>query len=125
MVALAILGILLPMTAASLGTLAPQFDLDNGARRTAMALNQARVQAITRGHTMVVTFGTNTLTITDNVNSKTVARDHLPPDLRVSASAAATFTPLGTVAAPLTVTVSNSHNSRYVSVRLTGEVQVQ
>ena len=44
MVALAMLGILLPMAAVSLGNLAPKFDLDNAARKTVMVLNQARVQ---------------------------------------------------------------------------------
>jgi prepilin-type N-terminal cleavage/methylation domain-containing protein len=118
-----VLGILLAAAAVGLGTLAPQFDLDNAARKVAMALNQGRVQAITRGHTMVVAFDTNDFTITDG--DETVATDQLPLHITVSADGDATFTPLGTVTAPVTVTVSNSDGSRIVSVGLIGEVQVQ
>ena len=125
MVALAMLGILLPMAAVSLGSLAPKFDLDNAARKTVMVLNQARVQAITRGHTVVVTFGTDTFLITDTTNHETVAEGEFPSYITVSAEDDATFTPLGTVTIPVTVTVSNSEDSRDVSVGLTGEVQVQ
>jgi prepilin-type N-terminal cleavage/methylation domain-containing protein len=125
-----VLGILLAAAAVGLGTLAPQFDLDNAARKVAMALNQGRVQAITRGHTMVVAFDTNdegavAFTITDNVADEIVATDIFPPHIAVSADSHAIFTPLGTVTAPVTVTVSNSHGSRIVSVGLIGEVQVQ
>ena len=123
MVALAMLGILLPMAAVSLGSLAPKFDLDNAARKTVMVLNQARVQAITRGHTVVVTFGTDTFLITDN--TKHFPMGDLDTYITVSAEDDATFTPLGTVTIPVTVTVSNSEDSRDVSVGLTGEVQVQ
>ena len=125
MVALAMLGILLPMAAVSLGSLAPKFDLDNAARKTVMVLNQARVQAITRGHTVVVTFGADTFLLTDITNHETVAEGEFPSDITISAEDDATFTPLGTVTVPVTVTVSNSENSRDVSVGLTGEVQVQ
>ena len=59
LVTISVLGILLATTAVGLGTLAPQFDLDNAARKVAMVLNQGRVQAITRGHTTVVAFGTS------------------------------------------------------------------
>ena len=125
LVTISVLGILSTAAAVGLGTLAPQFDLDNAARKVAMALNQARVQAITRGHSIVVTFGTNDFTITDGVNAETVATDQLPPHITVSAGSVATFTPLGTVTTPVTVTVSNSDHSRGVSVGLIGEVQIQ
>jgi len=136
LVAISVLGILLAATAVGLGTLAPQFDLDNGTRKVAMALNQGRVQAITRGHTMVVTFGTNDcpagrvcFTITDDVADERVATDQLPLHITVSvvtpADGAATFTPLGTVTVPVAVTVSNSGHSRGVTVGLIGEVQIQ
>ncbi len=124
-VAISVLGILSTAAAVGLGTLAPQFDLDNAARKVAMALNQGRVQAITRGHTIVVTFGTNDFTITDNVNDETVATDTFPPHITVSADGDTTFTPLGTVTTPVTVTMRNSGHSRAVSVGLIGEVQIQ
>jgi len=120
-----ILGILLSMAAVGLGTLAPQFDLDNAARKVEMVLNQGRVQANTRGHTTVVAFSTDAFTITDNVAHETIATDTLPPRITVSADGDATFTPLGTVTTPVTVTVSNSDHSRDVSVGLIGEVQIQ
>src|SRR2546425_12456145 len=63
MVALAMLGVLLPMAAVSLGSLAPKFDLDNAARKTVMVLNQARARGITRGHTVVATLGSATVLI--------------------------------------------------------------
>src|SRR5262245_15789951 len=125
-----VLGILLAAAAVGLGTLAPQFDLDNAARKVAMALNQGRVQAITRGHTMVVAFETNdegaiAFTITDSVDDEVIATDTFPPHITVSADGDATFTSLGTVTAPVIVTVSNSDGSREVSVGLIGEVQIQ
>jgi prepilin-type N-terminal cleavage/methylation domain-containing protein len=125
-----VLGILLAAAAVGLGTLAPQFDLDNAAQKVAMALNQGRVQAITTGHTMVVAFNTNdegavAFTITDDVYDEIIATDIFPPHITVSADRNPTFTPLGTVTAPVTVTVSNSHGSRDISVGLIGEVQIQ
>lgn len=125
LVTISVLGILSTAAAVGLGALAPQFDLDNAARKVAMALNQGRVQAITRGHTMVVAFGTNDFTITDAVAGETVATDTFPPHITVSADGDATFTSLGTVTTPVTVTVSNSNHSRAVSVGLIGEVQIQ
>ncbi len=125
LVTISVLGILLAATAVGLGTLAPQFDLDNAARKVEMVLNQGRVQAITRGHTTVVAFGTDAFTITDNVAHETIATDTLPPRITVSADGDATFTPLGTVTTPVTVTVSNSDHSRDVSVGLIGEVKIQ
>jgi prepilin-type N-terminal cleavage/methylation domain-containing protein len=125
MVAMGVFGILTASAVGSLGNLAPSFNLDSAAHITTMALNQARVQAITRGHNMVVTFGPNSFTITDEVNDKTVATGQLPPHITVSTANTPTFTPLGTAATPLTVTVSNGSNSRNVSVGLTGEVQLQ
>jgi prepilin-type N-terminal cleavage/methylation domain-containing protein len=123
LVAISILGLLTAISAVSLGTLVPQFNLDNATRKVAMVLNQARVQAITRGHTIVVTFGTNDFTIVDG--DETIATDTFPPHIIVSADGAATFTPLGTVTAPVTVTVGNGDGYRVVSVGLIGEVEIQ
>ena len=129
-VTLSMLGILMAAAAVGLCTLAPQFDLDNATRKVAMALNQGRVQAITRGHSMVVAFDTNAegavaFTITDDVDDETIATDIFPPHITVSADRNPTFTPLGTVTAPVTVTVSNGNGSRDVNVGLIGEVQIQ
>lgn len=126
LVASVVFGMLALMAVVTLGSLAPRFNLDNGARLTAMGLIQARMQAISRGHTMEVTFATDTLTIIDTDNADEIlAHVNLPSGITISAGSDATFTPLGIVPVPRTITVSNGDDSRNVSVGLTGEVQIQ
>jgi hypothetical protein len=92
---------------------------------TAMGLNQARVQAITRGHNIDITFAAYTFAITDADNgNELMAVGELPSAITANVGTT-TFTPLGTVTAPLTITLSNGDGSRAVSVGLIGEVQVQ
>jgi hypothetical protein len=96
------------------------------------------VQAITRGHTIVVTFGTNDFTITDidvadDDDARHVATDALPPHITVykGSSIQAGFTPLGTLSQkwsdslPVKVTLWNGESTREVEVGLIGEVQIQ
>jgi prepilin-type N-terminal cleavage/methylation domain-containing protein len=124
-VAMGIVGILAAMTSIGLAALAPKFNLDNSARQVAMALSQARIQAITRGHAIDIAFAADSFAITDPADGdELLAEGELPSGITVDASDTVTFTPLGTTAAPLTVTVSNSDGSRAVSVGLTGEVQI-
>jgi general secretion pathway protein H len=124
-VAMGIFGILAAMTSIGLGALAPKFNLDNSARQVAMALSQARIQAITRGHAIDIAFDADSFAITDPADGDELLEEgELPSGITVDASDAVTFTPLGTTTAPLTVTVSNSDGSRAVSVGLTGEVQI-
>jgi type II secretion system protein H len=125
LVAIGILGILAVFVGIGLGALAPKFDLDNGARRIAMALSQARIQAITRGHAMDISFDANSFAITDPDGGDEVLEEgELPSGVTVEATGTTTFTALGTVTAPFTATVSNDEGSRTVSVGLTGEVQI-
>jgi len=124
-VAIGIFGIMGAIAAVGLGIFAPQFNLDNAARMAAMGLNQARVQAITRGHNIDITFAAYTFAITDADNGdELMAVGELPFAITADVGTT-TFTPLGTVTAPLTITLSNGDGSRAVSVGLIGEVQIQ
>ncbi len=126
LVASAVFGMLALMAMVTLGSLVPKFNLDSGARLTAMGLIQARMQAISRGHTIDVTFATDTLAIIDTDNADEIlAYFKLPSGITISAGSDATFTPLGIVPVPRTITVSNGDDSRDVRVGLTGEVQIQ
>jgi len=125
LVAIGTMGILFSMAVVGLGTLAPQFDLDNAARRVAMVLSQGRVQAITRGHRIVVSFGEGEATITDDTDGVEMATETFPPHIYVSASGDTTFTPVGTATTPVSVTVSNGSSSREITVGLIGGVQIQ
>lgn len=125
LVAIGVIGILLSMAAVGLGVVAQQFDLDNAARKVGMVLNQGRVQAITRGHRVVVSFDEGEATITDDTDGVDLATEEFPPHISVSASGDATFTPVGTAAETVTVTVSNDSSSREVVVGLIGGVQIQ
>jgi len=126
LVALSILSLLLGIAATTLGSLAPKFELDNTVRSVAMALNQGRSQAITRGHTVDVTFAAHSYEITDATDGDAVlATDALSTIVAVSASDVVTFTSLGMAAAPTTITVSNDSYSRNVEIGITGEVMIQ
>jgi prepilin-type N-terminal cleavage/methylation domain-containing protein len=125
LVAISVLGILTAAAAVGLGILASQFDLDNAARQVSMVLSQARIQAVTRGHRMVVSFGEGEATITDATDDEDIATQTFPSHITVSASSDATFTPVGTTTVPVTVTVSHGDGSRDVRVGLLGEVQIQ
>jgi prepilin-type N-terminal cleavage/methylation domain-containing protein len=126
LVAISILSVLLFIASSTLGELAPKFALDNTVRSVARALNQARSQAITRGHTVDVTFAAHSYEITDATDGDAVlATDELSALVGVSTGDVVTFTPLGMAAAPLTITVSNGSNSRTVEIGITGEVMIQ
>ena len=126
LVGLSILSLLLGIAATTLGSLAPKFELDNTVRSVAMALNQGRSQAITRGHIVDVTFAAHSYEITDATDGDAVlATDALSTIVAVSASDVVTFTPLGMAAAPTTITVSNDSYSRNVEIGITGEVMIQ
>ena len=126
LVAMSTLGILLGAAAVGLGTLAPQFDLDNGARQIGMVLSQARIQAITRGHRVVVAIGEEGATVTDDTEHEEITAQTFPPHISISANKDAVFTSVGTITDPdVVVTVSNSSSSRNLRIGLIGEVQVE
>jgi type IV fimbrial biogenesis protein FimU len=126
LVALAILSLLLTIAASTLSALGPKFALDNTVRSVAMALSQARGQAITKGHTIAIAFDAHSFAITDtNDGGATIAADELSTLAGVSAEDIVTFTPLGMAAAPVVITVSNNASSRNVNVGITGEVTIQ
>jgi Tfp pilus assembly protein FimT len=134
LVAVAAMGAMVTVTRVGLGTLAPQVNLDHGTRTLAMVLTQARVQAITRGHTVEVTFGETgssqpCVTVTDpdaDPTDEILLYRELSTHITVSSDpGVVAFSPLGTVADGLMVTVSNGHYSRSIAVGFTGEVQVE
>ncbi len=125
MVTLGLGAILISLATLSLGHLAPAFNLDNGTMTTAMVLKEARMQAISRGHTVTVAFEDNDFTVTDSVDGSTLDQGSVPSSVSVEAGGAVSFSPLGVAASPVTMAVSNSAGSRNVNVELIGEVQVE
>jgi hypothetical protein len=90
-----------------------------------MALTQGRVSAINRGHVVVASFASSTFTVIDTQNGNEVlATGSLSPNLTLDATAPATFSPLGTVAAPVVVTLHRGADTRTVRVGLTGMVEI-
>ena len=126
LVAISMLGILLAAAAVGLGTLAPQFDVDNGTRQVGMVMSQARIQAITRGHRVVVALGEEGATVTDETEHQEIATQTFPPHISITANKEAVFTAVGTITDPdVVITVSNSQSSRNLRIGLIGEVQIE
>jgi Tfp pilus assembly protein FimT len=109
----------------SLGAFAGTFSLDNGTHAIAMALNQARVYAITRGHAVNVAFTSHGYTTTDTEGSQVLLAGTVSSTVTIATDGVASFTPLGTVTAPRLVTLSHGTDHRSVSVGLTGDVTIQ
>jgi prepilin-type N-terminal cleavage/methylation domain-containing protein len=124
---LATMGILVAIAAPSLGPISAAFKVDNGSRTIAMALAQARVAAITRGHQIDVSFTSQGFTMTDPVvgGGYVVIKGDLPAPTTLTASGTTSFTPLGTVTAPLAVTVHSVGRQRVVRLGLAGEVEIE
>ncbi len=124
LVVISISGLLLGVSHATLGKLAPQFDLSNAARMTVMAINQAQVRAITRGENTTIDFGSgsNGFTISDAGGTVVAVRD-LPASITVS-SGTLTFTPLGTLQDITSgwVYLWNGSDGRWMWVLRSGEV---
>jgi len=126
LVTITILSLLLFIASSTLGTLAPKFALDSTVRSVVMALSQARVHAVMRGHTVNVAFDAHSYEITDATDGDAVlAAGELSTLVGVSAGDVVTFTPLGMAAAPVVISASNDASSREVNVGITGEVTVQ
>ncbi len=126
LVTLAILAILISMTSVTLGNLAPKFNLDNGTRLTAMALLQAKMQAVTRGRSISVAFDSDGFSVFDTREPADVLSElDMPTGVSLTTNGDVVFTSLGSVTFPRSVTVSNGQNYRIVRVGFTGEVQVQ
>lgn len=111
----------------SLGTLSAVFSLDHGTRTVAMALSQARVNAISRGHVVTVTFGSSNFVARDTEvgdQGEIFLEGSVPHPVTMEASGQATFSALGTVANPVTVTLTRGGSTRQVQVALTGAVEI-
>lgn len=122
------MGVLVSIGALSLAPLTAAFGLDNGSRTVAMALSQARVFAITRAHVVQVSFTSHGFTMRDtevDADGQILMAGEMPNEVAIEASGTASFSALGTVAAPLTVTLDRAGDTRVVRVALTGEVSIE
>jgi hypothetical protein len=124
-VALGMATVVVAVGSLSLGSLGAFFSLDNGSRSLAMALSQARVFAITRGRDVTVTFGSTSFVAQTTGSTEPLISGELPSHVTLEATGAAAFSPLGTVATPVQITLDRSGETRHVHVRLTGEVEIQ
>jgi len=124
-VTLSMAGVLAGIGALSLGSLAAAFSLDGGARTVAMGLSQARIFAITRGRTVTVTFGSSSFVTRDVAVDKQLMSGAVPVPVTMEASGVVSFSPLGTVATPVVVTLDRNGETRLVSVGLTGEAEIE
>ena len=118
-------GILVAIGALSLGSLSAAFSLDAGSRTVAMAFSQARVFAISRARTVTVTFGGTNFVVRDTQLDKELLHGSVPDPVTMETSGVATFSPLGTVATPVVVTLDRNGETRLVRVGFTGEVEIE
>jgi len=125
MVTLSLAGVLAGIGVVSLGSLTASFSLDNGSRTIAMALGQARVYAITRGRDVTVTFNSSHFVAHVAGMSQPVLSGEVPSPVTMESTGAATFSPLGTVDAPVVVTLDRSGETRLVRVAFSGEVDIE
>jgi prepilin-type N-terminal cleavage/methylation domain-containing protein len=125
LVTVSMAGILLAVGALSLGSLSTAFSLDGGSRAIAMAFSQARVFAISRARTVTVTFGSSEFTVRDTQLNKELLHGSVPKPVTLVSSGVATFSPLGTVASPVVVTLDRNGETRLVRVGFTGEVEIE
>ena len=124
-VTLSMAGVLAAIGALSLGSLSAAFSLDSGSRTVAMAFSQARVFAISRARTVTVTFGSSSFVVRDTQLDKELLRGSVPAPVTMESNGVASFSPFGTVAAPVVVTLARSGETREVRVGFTGEVEIQ
>ena len=125
---LATFGTLVAVAAPGVGSISGLFKLDGDSRTVALALTQARVAAITRSHRVDVSFGAHGFTVTDTeigAGGYVVLRGDVLAPTTLSASGTASFTPLGTVTAPVTITLRNVDRERVVRLGLAGEVETE
>lgn len=125
---LSTLTVLFAMGAPSLGTLSAAFSLDSSSRTVAMALAQARVAAITRGRAIDISFSAHGYEMVDPAlgeDGQIVSKGELPRHVTVTASGEASFSALGTVDAPLAVTLGAGGKTRIVRLGLSGEVVIE
>jgi Tfp pilus assembly protein FimT len=122
------LAVLLAVAAPNVSRVSDAFKLDDVSRTVAMALAQARVAAITRGHPIDVSFTPQSFTMTDpeiGADGYVLINGELTAPTTLTASGTTSFTPLGTVTAPLTVTIRGAGRQRVVRLGLGGEVELE
>jgi Tfp pilus assembly protein FimT len=124
-VTLSLAGVVAGIGIVSLSSLTASFALDIGSRTVAMALNQARVFAITRGRNVTMTFSTSQFVAHAAGSSEPLVAGDVPEPVTITTTGAATFSPLGTVANPVVVTLDRSGETRLVRVAFSGEVEIE
>ena len=125
MVMLSMAVILVSIGALSLGSLSAAFSLDSGCRTVAMAFSQERVFAISRARTVTVTFGSSSFVVRDTVLDKELLHGSVPAPVTMQSDGVASFSPFGTAAAPVVVTLDRNGETRLVTVGLTGEAEIE
>jgi Tfp pilus assembly protein FimT len=125
LVTLSMTSVLLAIGALSLGSLSTAFSLDAGSRTVAMAFSQARVLAISRARTVTVTFGSTDFTVHDTQLNTELHHGSVPEPVTLASTGVATFSPLGTVASPVVVTLDRNGETRLVRLGFTGEVEIE
>lgn len=121
LVVMSISGLLLGVGRVTLGQAAPQFALNDATRTSLMAINQARVRAITRGHNVTLNFGSDSYTISD-AGGAVAATQNLPGSV-TGYSSALIFTPLGRLQAGWGwVYMYNGSSGRWMWVMPSGEI---
>lgn len=123
---MSVFAIVVAAGAPSVRSVSNAMSLESEGTSLSMALTQGRITAINRGHVVSATFTTTGYTIVDTQQgNQVVAAGSLPTGITLQASAATSFTPLGTLSAPLTVTLSRPPDTRVIQVALTGMVDIQ
>src|SRR5262249_8547900 len=99
---MSVFGILMAIGAPSIASIATAMNLESESTRLSMVLTQGRMAAINRGHVVVATFTTTGYTITDSQQGNEVlAAGTLPTGVTLETSGPVSFTPVGTLNAPL------------------------
>lgn len=123
---MSVLAIICAVGAPSVQSVATAMALETESTRLAMSLTQARTTAINRGHLVSATFTSGSFALLDTQQSnEVVARATMPTGVTLETSGAASFTGLGTLTAPLVVTLHGATADRVVRVGLTGMVDVR
>ena len=122
MVALAIIGILVKIVLPNFLSWLPVLKLSGAARQIATDLQLARVQAISKNASQVVTFDTSAGSYTFGSESRSLPS--LFPGITISSASNTTFTPRGTATA-VTITLSDGTNQKLVCVKSMGRVAIR
>lgn len=120
----------------TLNSFLPRFRLSSAAREVLTDLMNARMQAVSKKHKMLITFPStyqytiiedrdNNEALTSGEPSRTYDLHSSFGDVIVASPSSIIFKPLGTAAAGAAITVSSSAGTKTVLVSLGGRVKIQ